>query len=52
MFSVTYYLELCNAVIVYYTSLFFNPQRLNWLFGHYKTLASPLGNIYMNNNRI
>ena len=42
IFRVTYYLELRNAMTVYYTSHFFYQQRLNWLFGHHKTLTTLL----------
>ena len=45
IFSVTYYLELCNAIIVYYASRFFYQPWSNWLFGHCRTLTCLLGKI-------
>ena len=38
IFSVTYYLELRNAITVYCSSHFW-PTKSNWLFGHYRTLT-------------
>ena len=42
--SVTYYLELRNAITIYCISFFLGQQRSNWLFEHYVTLTSLLGN--------
>jgi hypothetical protein len=42
IFSVAYYLKLCNIRIVYCASNF-NQKRLNWLFEHYITSTSLLG---------
>ena len=42
IFSVTYYLELHNDVIVY-CAYHFDLSWSNWLFGHYRTLTSLLG---------
>ena len=35
VFSVTYYMELCNAIAML--------NMLNWLFRHYRTLTTLLG---------
>jgi hypothetical protein len=52
MFSVSYYLELQDATIVYYASHLLPTIELtwlnwlnwlNWLSGHYRTLTSLLG---------
>ena len=48
--NVTYYLESRNTIIVYYTFHFFNQDKLNWLFGHYRTSTSYLVNDYINSN--
>ena len=41
MVSVTYYLELGNALYTIY--LIFYRKMLHWLFGHHKTLPTLLG---------
>ena len=42
LLSVTYYLELCNAITI--CCIYHIYQRvLNWLFGHYRTLTTLLG---------
>ena len=43
VFSVTYFLKLRNAMIMYFMSQSFYQQRSNWLFGHYRTFTSLLG---------
>ena len=47
VFGVVYYLELFVVYLVLYCQ-----QRLNWLFGHYKTLISLLGKNYINSKKI
>ena len=41
LFRFTHYLELCNAISIYYISHTYQ-EMLNWLFGHYKTLTNLL----------
>ena len=42
IFYVIYYLELRNAIIVYFVSHFiFNKPWSNWLFGHYRWSRTP-----------
>ena len=40
IFSVTYYLELWNAIIVYCASQFFYQPWSNWFFGQYRIVTS------------
>ena len=47
MYSITYYLELCNAIIVYCTS-----HLLNRLLGHLRTLISLPGKNISNSEKI
>jgi hypothetical protein len=41
--SVTYYLELLNAIIFFTVHFIFYQPWSNWLFGHNRTLTSSLG---------